>query len=76
MTMDHTMDLLRRLAVDDPITHSMEGLDDECLFCGTYNRTKDADGFNAGWLHRHDCPWIEARQLLGLDLGNNTVEPE
>lgn len=46
----------------DPITHSTEGLDDGCFFCG-----HDADWKQMHPRQRHysDCPWIEAMALLG-----------
>lgn len=43
----------------DPMTHSTEGLDDACFFCGS-DRV-----FDRPQPHESDCPWIAAMDLRG-----------
>jgi hypothetical protein len=51
-------DLLDRLAPDDPLV-SVDA-DSFCWFCGTEGSVH-ADEHE----HADDCPWVEARRLLG-----------
>ena len=63
--------LINRLATDDPCTSSYEGLEDGCFFCDgwiTYHgmdRTAD---------HEPDCPWVEARTLMGHGIAPHTIK--
>lgn len=55
--------MVKELAGVDPITHSHEGLDDECLFCGAWDLSS-AHTIN----HSPSCLWVRARQLVDLGL--------
>jgi hypothetical protein len=72
--------LIERLAGDDPLTTSTEGLSDGCFFCGAdtryfIGRTSSIDDYN--WAeHDPDCVWVEARRLLGHDITPHKVEGE
>lgn len=73
VTTEEALDLIGRLIDGDPITHSTEGLDDGCFWCGADDIW--APGLTGGvWAdHEPDCEWIEAMRLLGRDLGKHTV---
>lgn len=60
----------------DPMTHSMEGLDDGCFFCGAapvYRR-----GSEPGSHHDAMCAWVDGMRLLGHELpeGHTAQESE
>lgn len=57
--------VLKGLLPDDPWTHSCEGLDDCCFFCGCYN-WKVVDKFTKITFHWHTCPWMRGRKYLQL----------
>lgn len=70
--------LLRSIVEEDPLTHSSEGLDDGCFFCGAdsqsrYNR--DTNDFEHWAVHEHSCEWIIARHLFNIPLGFHRVTP-
>lgn len=68
------LDLIGQLAGDDPISHSYEGLGDDCFFCGVPETSVYIKpNFHSHATHAHGCAWVEARQLLGKDLGMHTV---
>ena len=64
-----TTEILEELCPDDPWTHSTEGLDDQCLFCGSYERSYRLDDDT----HFHDvlCPWMKAMDHLGREHPNH-----
>ena len=64
--------LIARLADDDPLTSSTEGLDDGCFFCGAWPKYDPPDYVRYA-VHDHDCPWVEARRLLGHDIEPHKV---
>jgi len=68
-------DLARELAdIDNPITHSTEGLDDECFFCGAWSKSVYIDSdFHHFAEHRSRCLWVRARQAFDMGLGRNTI---
>ncbi len=68
--------LARELAeIDDPTTHSTEGLDDGCFFCGAYSQSVTVDHeFYHFAEHRSRCLWVRARQAFGMGLGRNTIK--
>lgn len=65
-------------SIEDPMTHSTEGLDDGCFFCGAwsqsyYNKeTHDFEHFADD--HKKSCLWVRARQAYGLRLGRHQVK--
>lgn len=62
-------DMLERLAIDMPWSSSQEGLDDECLFCGSFHcKFRGGDYL---YLHKNDCVWLEAREFLGKEQPNH-----
>lgn len=66
------LDLLRKLAIDQPWATSTEGLDDQCVFCGS-DCSRWVDG-NVVYVHDHDCDWVQARRFLNLTLGDQHEE--
>ena len=65
--------LIARLADDDPLTRSVEGLDDGCFFCGADTDYTQPD-YAPYAVHDHDCPWVGARRLLRHRLGLHKVK--
>ena len=66
-------------SIDDPFTHSTEGLDDGCFFCGAWARSHYNDTsqeFDHWAEHRSRCLWIRARAAFGLPLGLHKVSGE
>lgn len=63
MSDDELRAVLARLAVDDPVQHSYEGLNDGCFYCAGDDLSR------APIVHDADCPWVQARRILGLPLG-------
>jgi hypothetical protein len=70
---DELRSLVGRLADDEPLTTSSEGLDDGCFFCGADALSEvRSDGLVIFAEHRTDCAWVEARRALGLGIGEHT----
>ena len=69
-------ELARELAeIDDPTTHSTEGLDDGCFFCDAWSKSVYIDHeFEHFAEHRKSCLWVRARQAFDMNLGRNTVK--
>lgn len=66
------LDLIERLAPEDPFGTSDEMGDQWCHFCGADllpetldRRRKNVPEYVTHW---PDCPWFEARSLLGLPI--------
>jgi hypothetical protein len=60
-------DLIGRLAIDDPLEESVW-----CFWCGEDTQYDDSVRPALGrTVHASDCPWVEARHLLGLPLGSS-----
>ena len=72
--MDDLLTLIARLADENPLTRSTEGLDDGCFFCGADTDDTGRPNYYPYAVHDHDCPWVEARHLLGHDLGLHKVK--
>lgn len=66
---------LARLVDVDPWTHSREGLDDGCLFCGSSNYLHNGTASQARYYHRPDCVWISACRFLKIKQTHHFVEP-
>ena len=63
---DQTRELLERLAPHDPINQDERG---GCVWCASGEpgvRYSYAERYLTD--HDHDCPWVQARQLLGDEL--------
>jgi hypothetical protein len=70
-------EVLVRLAVDDPLTWSNEGLDDGCFWCGADPVAIWEPEYHRGAIHDSACAWVAARRLLGLPLGEgHAVAPD
>ncbi len=69
--------LVRELAeIEDPTTHSTEGLDDGCFFCGAWSRSIYINyAFEHFAEHLPSCLWVRARQAFAMNLGRNTIKP-
>lgn len=63
---------LEALAIDNPWTSSYEGLDDECIFCESWNYYFKEGGTTR--LHRPTCVWIAAMDYLDRPHPNHEVE--
>jgi|GEM_PF-5995426 len=67
------------LAIDEPWSSSLEGLDDCCMFCGSDDMRYVRHGptqKDGRMVYTHDavCPWIAARKALGYADTNHTTE--
>jgi hypothetical protein len=77
----------RSLAEDDPITHSFEGLDDACWYCGADSRSKQVPRMLPDGRHAHptavdfvqyaehdlSCQWVRARLHFAIPLGHHEI---
>jgi hypothetical protein len=71
----HQDALCRELAeIEDPTTHSHEGLDDGCFFCTAWSESVyENHVFEHFANHYPSCLWVRARRMFELPLGRNTV---
>lgn len=60
------LSMLERLWPVDPWTHSYEGLDDGCLFCGS-----EHSGYQRPYEHYPNCPWMATAAYLGKETPNH-----
>lgn len=67
------LDVVRELAEVDPVGHSREGLDDECIFCGAWYEHLGEP--YADCYHHDGCTWVAARKLLGLPAATADQRP-
>jgi hypothetical protein len=61
-------ELIEELVVEDPITHSVEGLDDKCLFC--CENLQYLGNYKHRTTHSPRCAWIVGMRYLGRPIGD------
>ncbi len=78
-------EILEDLCPNDPWTHSSEGLDDCCMFCGSGRWRRELPSEDAPewkrvtvYEHEHACAWIKAMAHLGrpLPFDHRTLTPD
>ncbi len=79
MADESSIDLLRRMAVDDPfhtIQTDWDASETECFWCGVpadYEwENKPGGAVVAFAAHATDCPWFAARSLVGAPVERHT----